>query len=542
MSLFLKIAYSKSYIFTKNKFTLKKYLYFLLSITCIFLWSSCRKDFDFEPARAGQISFSSDTIFLDTIFTRTQSSTKVLTVRNNSDDDISIDSVKLRRGISSLYQLNVDGLPNDNSPLTEESGKIFRDVEILANDSIFVFIEATVNLEDSDDLLDTDNNYLDEVNFFTSDSRQEVQLSTQVIDANFSFNENPSKEFITDQRDQEGEFIVLRGYDLTDEELTITRNKAQVIFGYAVVPSGKTLTISAGSRIHFHRDSGLIVEDGAMLDIIGEESPMDEDNPFLNEVIIEGDQIDEDFDNLPAQWNFIWIRKGGVAKLRNTIIKNATTGIFIEGNGNESIANVTLTNVQIYNSQTVGIQANASFIRGNNVVINQNGRSAINIEEGGTYEFIHTTLSNTFSFGVPSSTAIVLDNSPKENSSVATTNLNASFINSIISGNKRSEITAINSDQASLDLSFENCLIDLNSSNTSDLDTNDAAIFTNCIFNENPQFKNTNLNMLQIENESPADGKARFIAGKDIIGTERTNPSDIGAYESITFKKEEDKN
>jgi len=542
LSLFLKIAYSKSYIFTKNKFTLKKYLYFLLSITCIFLWSSCRKDFDFEPARAGQISFSSDTIFLDTIFTRTQSSTKVLTVRNNSDDDISIDSVKLRRGISSLYQLNVDGLPNDNSPLTEESGKIFRDVEILANDSIFVFIEATVNLEDSDDLLDTDNNYLDEVNFFTSDSRQEVQLSTQVIDANFSFNENPSKEFITDQRDQEGEFIVLRGYDLTDEELTITRNKAQVIFGYAVVPSGKTLTISAGSRIHFHRDSGLIVEDGAMLDIIGEESPMDEDNPFLNEVIIEGDQIDEDFDNLPAQWNFIWIRKGGVAKLRNTIIKNATTGIFIEGNGNESIANVTLTNVQIYNSQTVGIQANASFIRGNNVVINQNGRSAINIEEGGTYEFIHTTLSNTFSFGVPSSTAIVLDNSPKENSSVATTNLNASFINSIISGNKRSEITAINSDQASLDLSFENCLIDLNSSNTSDLDTNDAAIFTNCIFNENPQFKNTNLNMLQIENESPADGKARFIAGKDIIGTERTNPSDIGAYESITFKKEEDKN
>jgi len=542
LSLFLKIAYSKSYIFTKNKFTLKKYLYFLLSITCIFLWSSCRKDFDFEPARAGQISFSSDTIFLDTIFTRTQSSTKVLTVRNNSDDDISIDSVKLRRGISSLYQLNVDGLPNDNSPLTEESGKIFRDVEILANDSIFVFIEATVNLEDSDDLLDTDNNYLDEVNFFTSDSRQEVQLSTQVIDANFSFNENPSKEFITDQRDQEGEFIVLRGYDLTDEELTITRNKAQVIFGYAVVPSGKTLTISAGSRIHFHRDSGLIVEDGAMLDIIGEESPMDEDNPFLNEVIIEGDQIDEDFDNLPAQWNFIWIRKGGVAKLRNTIIKNATTGIFIEGNGNESIANVTLTNVQIYNSQTVGIQANASFIRGNNVVINQNGRSAINIEEGGTYEFIHTTLSNTFSFGVPSSTAIVLDNSPKENSSVVTTNLNASFINSIISGNKRSEITAINSDQASLDLSFENCLIDLNSSNTSDLDTNDAAIFTNCIFNENPQFKNTNLNMLQIENESPADGKARFIAGKDIIGTERTNPSDIGAYESITFKKEEDKN
>jgi len=79
-------------------------------------------------------------------------------------------------------------------------------------------------------------------------------------------------------------------------------------------------------------------------------------------------------------------------------------------------------------------------------------------------------------------------------------------------------------------------LIDLRSDNPSNLNTNDASVFSDCIFNENLRFKNSNLNMLQIEDKSPANGKAKFIMGKDIIGTERIDPSDIGAYESIEFK------
>jgi len=178
-------------------------------------------------------------------------------------------------------------------------------------------------------------------------------------------------------------------------------------------------------------------------------------------------------------------------------------------------------------------------VTGTNVVINQSGQAAINIEEGGTYNFTHTTLSNAFSFGAPSQTAIVLSNTPKENSGVASTNLEANFTNTIITGNKSTEITAINSTEANFNLSFENCLIDITNSNNSKLDINDSSTFINCIFNKNPGFKNTNLNMLQIEEESSADGKAKFIIGKDIIGTQRIDPSDIGAYESIVFEKEE---
>lgn len=518
---------------------MKKSLYFLISLICILLWSSCRKDFDFEPAQNSQLSFSSDTIFLDTLFTNIRSSTKILKVYNNSNDDISISQVKLRRGTDSKYQLNIDGLPNDDSSITTTSGKVFENVEILAKDSIFVFVEATI--DPTTDEIDLENNYLDELQFQTSNGLREVQLFTKVIDADFSFNENPDRQFITEQRDEKGDFIVLKGYNLKDSELDITKDKARVIYGNAVVPTGKTLTINAGSRIHFHRDSGLIIEDGANLTVIGEISPTDTDNPFKNGVIIEGDRIDEDFDNLPAQWNFIWIRKGGKATFTNTIIKNATSGIFIEGNGNEVTPNLVLENVQVYNSQTVGIQSNASFISGSNVVINQSGRSSINVEEGGTYNFTHSTFSNTFSFGASSQSAIVLNNTPKKESDVVTTDLGVTFVNCIISGNKSDEIKVTNSNEASFSSTFENCLINLRS-NSPELDTENTAQFINCIFNEKPKFQNTSLNMLQIEDESPANGKAKFIIGTDLIGTQRIAPSDIGAYESIIFKKKEDKN
>lgn len=474
---------------------------------------------------------------MDTLFNNIRSKTRILTVRNNSDNDISISNVRLERGIDSKYQLNIDGTPNNSDPILPSAGKVFENVEILANDSIFIFIETTVDPAVDD--IDTNGNYTDKIVFDTNNAQRKVHLLAQVIDANFSFSENPTREFITEQRDEQGEFITLKAYDFTDEELNITRDKAQVIFGYAVVPANKTMTINAGSRLYFHRSSGIIVEDGATLNIIGEDSPEDDDeNPFLNDVIIEGNQIDDDFDNLPAQWDFIWIQKGASATLTNTIIKNATTGLFIQGNGAEVTPNLLLTNVQIYNSQTVGIQAESSTIEGTNVVINQTGRGSLNIENGGTYSFTHSTFSNTFNFGSPNQTSIVANNIPKEGST--NTNLQATFTNCIITGNKRDEITVTNNPMATFSLFFENCLINFASSNTnSELDTMNASIFSNCIFNEDPLFKNTRLNMLEVDEESAGNGKAKFIDSKDIIGTDRTNPSDIGAYETITFKQED---
>ena len=110
--------------------------YFLTLIFSIILVliSSCRKDFD-TILSTGNLSFSKDTVYLDTVFTNIGSGTYNLKVYNKSKHAISIPSVNLEKGENSFYRLNVDGM----------AGRSFENVEILAKDSLYIFIETTID-------------------------------------------------------------------------------------------------------------------------------------------------------------------------------------------------------------------------------------------------------------------------------------------------------------------------------------------------------------------------------------------------------------
>lgn len=519
-----------------------RHLHFLLALLSIILWSSCRTDFD-TVTSPGNLEFSKDTVFFDTLFTRVKSSTQQFKVYNRSDDDITIPAISLERGVNSRYQLNVDGLPLTGSTITSSTGKEFTNIDILAKDSIFVFAELLVDVDT--DLLDIDESYNDKILFTGINGTQEVNLISRVNDAFFIFQEETDEEksFETTSRNDQGEFISITGYDLEGDELNMTNEKAYVIYGNAIVPAGETLTVDAGARIHFHEDSGLFVEAGANIIINGTEST--EEDPFLNEVIIESDRIAEDFDNLPGQWGFIWIQEGSTGNsITNTTIKNASLGILIDGTGDEVSPSLTLKNVQIYNSQSAGIQANATYIEAENLVINQSGQASLNIEQGGTYTFNHSTLVNYFSFGFRSLTAVNLSNTIRTDSNVANTNLNATFTNCIITGNNQTELTLRESDDADFTFKFENCLIfateSLNDGADSLYNFDNPALYLDCIFNEDPMFKNTGLNQLQINEESAANGIAKMSTlATDITGKLRdATAPDTGAYESSLFEEE----
>src|SRR5690606_5909639 len=98
----------------------KKYLCILI-FGVVLLLGSCRKDFEFSPS-SGKLTFSRDTVFLDTVFSNIGSGTYNLKGYNRSNDDIVIPSVRLEQGQQSGYRLNVDG----------KAGKEFTDVEIMA--------------------------------------------------------------------------------------------------------------------------------------------------------------------------------------------------------------------------------------------------------------------------------------------------------------------------------------------------------------------------------------------------------------------------
>ena len=98
-----------------------RYLYGLGILCCLVLWSSCRNDFE-TVASTGNLEFSKDTVYLDTIFSNIGSSTYNLKVYNRSNEDINIPTVRLGQGEASNYRLNVVGI----------DGKFFDIVQVLA--------------------------------------------------------------------------------------------------------------------------------------------------------------------------------------------------------------------------------------------------------------------------------------------------------------------------------------------------------------------------------------------------------------------------
>ena len=175
-------------------------------LCCVFLIaiSSCRKDFE-TISSYGKLAFSKDTVFLDTVFSNIGSATYNLKVYNRGNNAITIPQIELKNGTASNYRLNVDGIP----------GKEFQDIEILAKDSIYVFIETTINANNNLNLL-----YTDKILFDTGGNQQEVDLVTLVQDAHFIF---PGKDAITmkiDSLSLDGQPTSLKGRFLTDAELS----------------------------------------------------------------------------------------------------------------------------------------------------------------------------------------------------------------------------------------------------------------------------------------------------------------------------------
>jgi hypothetical protein len=205
---------------------MKRLLSFLLCFGILLFWSSCRNDFEFTPSK-GQLEFAKDTIYLDTVFTNIGSSTYNLKVYNRSDDDIVIPTIQFENGLSSRYRMNIDGTTGLEG--TQE-GKFFEDVELLAKDSLFIFIETTIDISTLGGL-ENQFLYTDKILFDSGNNQQDVDVVTLVKDAVFIY---PSKDDITGivetlSFDVDGDGTLdettLEGRFLADEELTFTNEK-----------------------------------------------------------------------------------------------------------------------------------------------------------------------------------------------------------------------------------------------------------------------------------------------------------------------------
>ncbi|MFP9099289.1 hypothetical protein ACLI09_09565 [Flavobacterium sp. RHBU_24] len=523
---------------------MRQLIYLLLIGFCITL-SSCRDDFEFKPSSGG-LEFSRDTVYLDTVFTNIGSSTYTLKVYNHSNEDISIPSIKLGQGQNSKYRLMVDGIP----------GKEFSNVELLAKDSMFVFIETTI------DYTEYANNsttflYTDNIQFSSTGETQKVELVTLVQDAYFLY----------PQRDQEGNYetipyndtLNVYGFNLDhldhDDEYHWNNTKPYVIYGYGAVPTGETLTVDPGARVHFHADSGLIIKQGGKLVVNGGLSNTD---AMENEVIFEGDRLETDFADIPGQWGAIIVMSDQENTINHLTLKNAGVGILAQAQQAGIFPKLTINNSQIYNCANFGILAVGATISGENFVANNAGTAAVAFTRGGTYNFKYSTFGNYFNSynQVP---LLLNDYQQVSETAITVQDLTANFENCIMYGSSNLSVSMEKVEGGGTDfhINYRNSLLKLidlgNQLNSNPLypgtanaaDTTNMVEYTACKIATNttdnkPDFIDAPNNKLQLitgtEGDGPegtADPEVDTLFTTDITGTTRSSTPDMGAYESV---------
>lgn len=455
----------------------------ILVFTCfLILLFSCKKSDKTDPSTDLKLSFSTDTVYFDTVFTTVGSITKRLLVYNENKNSIMISSIQLAGGSSSMFKLNIDGVSATQS----------QNITLPGKDSIFIFIRITVDPNNQGNPFAVTDSIL----FLTNGNQQKVQLLAWGQNADFYRNKSLQGNIVWDSL------------------------KAHVIYGFLRIDTGSTLTLMPGTQVYFHQNSHLSVSFGASLNIAG-----NLDHP----VGFQGDRLDPFYRDLPGQWDGIWLESGSKENLFNyAIIKNGTTGIYVDSVGNSAQPTLRMDNTMIRNMSSDGLLAYRTFIESTNCVITNCGGSAVDIINGGSYDFRQLTIGNYWINSVRTSPSIYLSNFTYD--SLGNKNPNpltkAYFGNTIITGSDMDEIGLDPDPSVPFEFVFDHCLLRTQNN------TSDPLHYIECLINEDPRFVDIEHNNFEIDSISPAIDKGIPMGVPfDINGIDRGSTPDLGAFE-----------
>lgn len=459
---------------------------------------------DLVPGEA-VLTFSEDTVIFDTVFTTIGSVTRQFKVYNPSSSDVTISSIVLAGGQQSKYRINVDGVP----------GTAFTNVLLRGNDSMFVFVDVTLdpNSQDAPAMV------TDSVVFVTNGVTQDVDLAACGWDAVFFF----PTAFLPGL----GSFSII---PCPNEVWTSA--KPVVLYGFAVVDEDCHLTIEAGTRVFSHKYSGLLVFDGGSLEVKGLPG---------NEVVFASDRLDPFFEDQAGEWNGIWLFNGSRDNtIDHAIIKNATIGIRVDSfNLSSPNPTLVLSNTVIENMSSAGLLAYTAKVNAYNCVFGNGGQVSAALSIGGEYNFHHCTFGNYWILGNRQTPAVLMSNWQEGQGGASFLSpLNAYFGNCIIYGNNINELGLDNNPATAFNFKLDRCMLRVK---PEDVDISNTEQFADIILNENPKFKDPVHNDFELDTLSPAMNvgfqnitNAFSELSTDLLGNFRPFGStlpDLGAYE-----------
>ena len=456
----------------------------LVIILSVLFAASCRKT-SFITSPNASVTFSTDTLHFDTVFTTAGSITQSFKIFNQNDQKLRLSAVRLMGDGSSPFKINVDGTAGTN----------FSDIELEPNDSVYVFVSVTINPGAANLPFIVRDSIL--VNY--NGRNQYFQLE--------AFGQNA--HFLRNQR--------------VTADTVWTNDLPFVILGSLSVDSNATLTINKGSKIYSHSDAPFIVN--GSLKVNGE---VDDST----RVTFSGDRLDEGYRDLPAAWPGIYFTASSVNnQLTYAVIKNAYQGIITQSTITAD-AKISLDRCIIDNIYDAGILSIGSSIKAVNCLISNCG-SNISISAGGSYSFDFCTVASFATDYINHKNPVLsISNSYGQNQTLP---LFARFRNCIFYGDGglvANEVVVNKSTTTyPFDLTFQNVLY----KNT---DASIDQLFTNSIKNESPQFDTIDggrrIFDFHLKPTSPAiDRGVATGVNIDLDGRPRgtSNLPDLGCYE-----------
>ncbi len=460
----------------------------LAAILASFGLSSCRKPLSFSE---GNLSFSKDTVLFDTVFTTIGSTTQQFKFYNNDNKTIMVEEIELVGGENSPFRVNVDGL----------SGTKFQSIEVEGKDSLFVFVEVTLDPNNTNNPVVVE----DSIRFRTNGVDQYVNLAVWGQDMYYHSNE----------------YVVG----------TWQNDKPHVIYGNAVIDENTTLTIPAGTEIYLHKNSRLTNFKGT-LNIEGQ---------LGNEVVFQGDRLESLYDDVAGQFYGIYLFYAKESRIDYCIVKNGTVGIhvFNEDPGNVDYT-LRVTNSIFTNNAFAGaLLYSGAHVRAENCIFSKNASYGL-ASFAADFSFNHCHLVGYSSAGEQTPAVGISNLGYDEVQDVAYyTHINQGEItNSVIYGNLDTELVIDTTDATNVlnfNLNFQNNLI------KSETTYNNAFFGPDNLWNEEPYFVNPIDNDFLFYSISPLHGggsdsypntPGEPADGIGINGVPRATPSpDIGAYE-----------
>lgn len=451
------------------------------------MMTSCIED-GFSSSPSDRPVFSVDTLDIGTVITGDVSMTRRFTVRNPNHKGLIISDIRVDGSNAECFRLNVDGF----------SGESFRDVEIRANDSIYIFVSSTLPANNIDEPVNVDAKIV----FTTNGATDEVVLRAT------------------------GQDVTRLKAQVVTGDVVFDSSRPYQVFDSLIVAPGARLTLSPGTSLMFHdkaymRVYGTLVSDGTI------EQPVEMRGDRTGDVI-----TGITFDLMAGQWYGVQIMPGSTGNvLNNTVIRNTVIGIVADA------TDIRMVNSRLRNSQNYVLAATDSEITAVGCEFGEASMGLVTID-GGTANFDHCTFANYYLFSAiygPALQFMHLNADDKADAGTDRPFTMARVTNSILYG-LGTDIAPGTLDGTQVYL--ENCL--LKSKGTDD------EHFVKCLWNADPLYYTVREDYIfdyRLKPESPAIGAGNVslstdpAAATDGYGLARGTRPDLGAYVFVAPKE-----